>query len=200
MSSGVGRRCGWDLALLWLWRKPVATALIPRLDWEFPYPAGGALKRQKKKKDKKRKKENHAIGLTGFLISNIKWTPHGKFYHVFEQAQFPSLFSHNYSFIPFPHSSDFLPPLLGLFSFGDLALFFTERIKAFHHTDIFHPSPRPPNLQTYLLLQVLEKLSLLLSSVSDSEFLPLLSSKCFLLNKFISQKVTNISNIFHLPQ
>ena len=28
MSCGVGYRHGWDLALLWLWHRPVATALI----------------------------------------------------------------------------------------------------------------------------------------------------------------------------
>ena len=28
MSCGVGHRHGWDLALLWLWRGPAATAQI----------------------------------------------------------------------------------------------------------------------------------------------------------------------------
>ena len=28
VSCGVGCRRGWDLALLWLWRRPAATALI----------------------------------------------------------------------------------------------------------------------------------------------------------------------------
>ena len=49
MSCGVGRRRGSDPALLWLWRRPVATALIRPLAWEPPYAAGAALKRQKKK-------------------------------------------------------------------------------------------------------------------------------------------------------
>ena len=50
MSCGVGRRCGLDVALLWLWRRPVATALIWPLAWEPPYAAGVALKRHKDKK------------------------------------------------------------------------------------------------------------------------------------------------------
>ena len=33
-----------DLALLWLWCRPMATALIPPLVWEPPYAAGVALK------------------------------------------------------------------------------------------------------------------------------------------------------------
>ena len=37
MSSGVGRRRSSDLALLWLWRRPAATALIRPLAWEPPY-------------------------------------------------------------------------------------------------------------------------------------------------------------------
>ena len=53
MSCGVGCRCGLDLALLWLQRRPAATALIRSLAREPPYAAGAAqeiAKRQKKKK------------------------------------------------------------------------------------------------------------------------------------------------------
>ena len=39
-----------DLALMWLWRRPAAIALIQPLTWDPPYAAGAALKRQKKKK------------------------------------------------------------------------------------------------------------------------------------------------------
>ena len=47
-----------DSALLWLWRRPAATAPIRSLAWEPPYAASVALKdkRQKKKKKKKKKK------------------------------------------------------------------------------------------------------------------------------------------------
>ena len=37
MSRGVGRRCGLDPVLLWLWCRPVTTALIQPLAWEPPY-------------------------------------------------------------------------------------------------------------------------------------------------------------------
>ena len=53
-GCGVGRRQGSDPALLWLWRRPAATAPIRPLAWELPYAVGVALektKRQKKKKD-----------------------------------------------------------------------------------------------------------------------------------------------------
>ena len=39
-----------DPALLWLWCRPAAVALIGPLAWEPTYAAGAALKRQKKKK------------------------------------------------------------------------------------------------------------------------------------------------------
>ena len=39
MSSGVGRRHGSDLALLWLWPRPLV--------WGPPYTVGAALKRRK---------------------------------------------------------------------------------------------------------------------------------------------------------
>ena len=40
VSHGVGRRCGLDLKLLWLWCRPAATALIRPLAWEPPYATG----------------------------------------------------------------------------------------------------------------------------------------------------------------
>ena len=48
MNCGVGRRRGSDLALLWLWCRPAAVALIRPLVWEPPYAVGAALKRTKK--------------------------------------------------------------------------------------------------------------------------------------------------------
>ena len=53
MSCGVDHRRGSDLALLWLWHGPVATAVIRPLAWEPPYAAGAALKGQKAEKKKK---------------------------------------------------------------------------------------------------------------------------------------------------
>ena len=57
VSSGIGCRRGSDPALLWLWRRPVATAPIRPLAWEPPYVEGAAqeiatttTKKTKKKK------------------------------------------------------------------------------------------------------------------------------------------------------
>ena len=50
MSCGVGRRCGSDLVLLWLWCRPAAAAPTSPLAWELPHTAGAALTSQKKKK------------------------------------------------------------------------------------------------------------------------------------------------------
>ena len=50
MSCAVGRRCSSELALLWLWCRPAATAPIRHLAWEPPYTTGAALKGQKTKK------------------------------------------------------------------------------------------------------------------------------------------------------
>ena len=55
MSCGVGLRRGSDPTWLWLWCRPVATALIRPLAWEPPYATGAAL--EKGKKTKKKKKE-----------------------------------------------------------------------------------------------------------------------------------------------
>ena len=53
MRCGVGCRRGLDLALLWLWHRLAATALLRPLAWEFPYAAGVALE-----KAKRQRKEN----------------------------------------------------------------------------------------------------------------------------------------------
>ena len=50
MSCGVGHRHGLDLALLWLWCMPAATAPTRPLAWEPPGATGAALKKDQKKK------------------------------------------------------------------------------------------------------------------------------------------------------
>jgi len=52
MSCGVGRRRGSDPVLLWLWRRPVATAPIRPLAWEPSYTTAAAQERQKDNKYK----------------------------------------------------------------------------------------------------------------------------------------------------
>ena len=54
MSCGVGHRRGSDPMLLWLWYRPVATALIRPLAWEPPYAAREALEKAERQKKKKK--------------------------------------------------------------------------------------------------------------------------------------------------
>ena len=44
MSCSIGHRCSLDPALLWLWCRLAATALIGPQNWELPYAVGVALK------------------------------------------------------------------------------------------------------------------------------------------------------------
>ena len=66
MSCGVGCRHGLDLALLWLWCRPAAVALLQPLAWNWlchmPYATHVALKAKKKKK-KEEEEEGETIGL-----------------------------------------------------------------------------------------------------------------------------------------
>ena len=50
MSYSVGHRRDLDPALLWLWWRPAAVALIRPLAWELPYATGAALKSKEKEK------------------------------------------------------------------------------------------------------------------------------------------------------
>ena len=59
MSCGVGRRCGLDPAVLWLWHRLEATAPTGTLAWEPPYATGAALEKAKKKKKKKKKRKEN---------------------------------------------------------------------------------------------------------------------------------------------
>ena len=72
MSCGIGHIRGSDLALLWLWFRPEATAPIRPLAWEPPYVAGVALKKGKTKQNKKPFLYTvHAIEATFCLILTL---------------------------------------------------------------------------------------------------------------------------------
>ena len=49
MSCGAGHRFGLDPMLLWLWRRPAATAPNRPLAWEPLYAVGKALEKVKTK-------------------------------------------------------------------------------------------------------------------------------------------------------
>ena len=57
-SCGIGCRCGFSLALLWLWCRLAAAAPIQPLAWKLPYATGVALKSKKKREreEKERRK------------------------------------------------------------------------------------------------------------------------------------------------
>ena len=72
MSCGVSHRCGLDLALLWLWCRPVATALIRPLAWEPPYAMGVALKKAKtKQKQKQTNQKRNNLTIPHYLPSRL---------------------------------------------------------------------------------------------------------------------------------
>ena len=65
VSCGVGCRCSLDLALLWLWHRLAATALIQPLSWEPPYAASTPLK------SKTKQKQNQICTILGTEVSRI---------------------------------------------------------------------------------------------------------------------------------
>ena len=70
MSCGVGRRCGLDPALLWLWRRLAAVAPIGPVAWELPYVVGVALKSKNKLINK-----YGLLGLPLRLIQQVRARP-----------------------------------------------------------------------------------------------------------------------------
>ena len=70
-SWEVGHRCSSDSVQLWLWHRPVASALIRPLAWELPYAEGAAIK--KKKKERKKEKWSSHCGTAGSAESTKHW-------------------------------------------------------------------------------------------------------------------------------
>ena len=68
MSCGVGRRCGSGPALLWLWRRLAATALIPSLAWEPPYAVGESQEMAKKDKKINKFLKNNKMSSSGTWV------------------------------------------------------------------------------------------------------------------------------------
>ena len=68
MICGIGHRLDSDLAMLWLWHRQAATALIRPLAWKPPYAAAAALKRQTRQKKKKKK---HILKSTFYTCLSI---------------------------------------------------------------------------------------------------------------------------------
>ena len=58
VSWGVSCRHSPDPALLWLWCRLIAAALIRPLAWELPYAAGVALERKKERKKRYEKTDS----------------------------------------------------------------------------------------------------------------------------------------------
>jgi len=74
VSCGVGCRRGSDPALLWLWRRPGATAPIRPLAWEPPYAAGAAQEIAKRQKKRKKEKEKSTCLETYVLHTHVRLT------------------------------------------------------------------------------------------------------------------------------
>ena len=72
VSCGVGRRCGSDPQLLWLWRRLVAAAPNGSLAREPPCAVGAALKKDWEKKKKVSERFGH---LAKFVSSAMLCSP-----------------------------------------------------------------------------------------------------------------------------
>ena len=61
MSCGGGQRSGSNLAWLWLWCRPAATAPMQSLAWELPYATCAALKKQTPPPTPRKKEWRHKV-------------------------------------------------------------------------------------------------------------------------------------------
>ena len=71
MSYGVGHRCGLDPALLWLWQRLAAAALIRPLAWEPLYAVSVPLKKQQQQKSGKHLDIDLRISLFYLIMKHI---------------------------------------------------------------------------------------------------------------------------------
>ena len=90
LSCGVGCSPGSDLALLWLWHRPEATAPIGPLAWKLGYAVGAALKRREKQQQQTGKtKVLLLLQMAFFMILILPTQEHGIFLHSFESFLIP---------------------------------------------------------------------------------------------------------------
>ena len=68
MTYGIGCRCCWAPALLWLWHRPAAIALILPPAWEPPHAVSPVLKRQKPKP-----KPKYSRKCSGLIAGRAPW-------------------------------------------------------------------------------------------------------------------------------
>ena len=68
----MGHRRGSDLALLWLWRRPTATAPIRPLAWEPPYATGAAQEMAKKNLEKLHPKLETKVEKKGDVLHGLE--------------------------------------------------------------------------------------------------------------------------------
>ena len=77
MSYGVGHRGGSEMALLWLWLRLAATALIGPLAWKPPYATGVALEKTKRQTHMRAHTHTHKssnVGMSRFYgDGEITW-------------------------------------------------------------------------------------------------------------------------------
>ena len=73
MSCGEGCRRGSDPALLWLWCRLAATALIRPLAWESPYATGAALEKAKSQNQKTKQNKNLETNENGNKMIQNLW-------------------------------------------------------------------------------------------------------------------------------
>ena len=76
MSCGAGCRRGLDPALLWLWHRPAATALIQPLVWELPYGVGVAQEMAKRQKLTNKQKKHNCLYTLNYQLKDplLYWT------------------------------------------------------------------------------------------------------------------------------
>ena len=73
VSWGVGHRHNLDPALLWLWYRPAALAVIQPLIWELPCAVGAALK-GKKRANKGRDSQTSMLIAIGYHKKSGEWS------------------------------------------------------------------------------------------------------------------------------
>ena len=84
MSCGVGHEYSSDPALLWLWNRPAARALIQPLAWELPYAMGTALKRQRESFPKIIACAKASVQIQGCMLSQPAFPLQSKILHLWE--------------------------------------------------------------------------------------------------------------------
>ena len=143
-----------DVALLWLWHRRTAAALIQPLAWKHPYATGMALKRKKERNKEISQADNQTLATAATQATAVTMArplthcTTGELNQNISQTDFPHLHPHLFSGSQYhlsPRTSGDHRPALTYISIGFSPITTLQNRSVYANSSIQKPMERSPN-------------------------------------------------------